>query len=351
MDNQSSQTGGKRTCTVCGSQVEPGHKFCESCGAKMEEFPACRKCGARFIVPVKFCESCGTPVTPQEKPRLIVTESLVDEPDPETDDEEELFNETEPTLPQEKTRVIITESPEPDPETELDDEEEFFIGPEPAPPARQLIIKNAPAPSPPIPDIPDDIPNKAPAPAPLKVPAKAPMNKMLIIGGIVILLVVIAGVFFVGLPMIKNSSAGSVPPPVQETQADMQTQAPEVVQTVMPTVITPVPTTPANSLVPLPTVKPPKNQEVFFQVQKNQVNTGITVLFVGGPGANSISSAEVRVTHPDGTVVTGTIQPSKGIMEVTLDGSKETDRVEVIVKMFTGQTYRVIDELHLYKER
>ncbi|MDO9549902.1 MAG: zinc ribbon domain-containing protein [Methanoregula sp.] len=360
MDNQSSHTGGQRTCTVCGSQVVPGHKFCESCGAKMEELPACRNCGARFIVPVKFCESCGTPVTPQEKPRVVITESPVPEPDTESepDDEEEYFSEPEPTPPQEKPRGVITESPEPDPDPELDDEAEFFIEPEPAPPVRQFIIKNAPAPSSPIPDVPYDIPGKDPAkkpdpaPGPVKVPAKAPMNKVQIIGGIIILLVVIAGIFFVGLPLINKSSAGSVPYQAPVTPADLPTEAPEVIQTLMPTtVITPVPTTPINSLVPLPTVQPPKNQEVFFQVQKNQVNTGITVLFEGGPGSNSISSAEVRVTHPDGTVVTGIIQPSKGIREVTLGGSKETDRVEVIVKMYTGQTYRVIDELHLYKER
>jgi hypothetical protein len=337
----------------------------------MEELPACRNCGARFIVPVKFCESCGTPVTPQEKTRVVITESPVPESDPEPeldpepDGEEEFFNEPQPAPPQEKTRVIITESPitesplpEPDPDTELDDEADFFINPEPAPPTKQLITKNVPAPSSFIPDVPEDVFGKEPAkkpdpaPGPVKIPAKAPMNKVQIIGGIIILLVVIAGVFFVGLPLINKSSAGSVPYQAPGTPADLPTQAPEVIQTLMPTtVITPVPTTQANLLVPLPTVQPPKNQEVFFQVQKNQVNTGITVLFEGGPGSNSISSAEVRVTHPDGTVVTGIIQPSKGIREVTLGGSKETDRVEVIVKMYTGQSYRVIDELHLYKER
>jgi hypothetical protein len=31
--------------------------------------------------------------------------------------------------------------------------------------------------------------------------------------------------------------------------------------------------------------------------------------------------------------------------EITLDGSKETDRVEIIVKMSSGETYRVKDEL------
>jgi putative aminopeptidase FrvX len=177
------------------------------------------------------------------------------------------------------------------------------------------------------------------------------MNKMLIVGGVIVLLVVIAGVFFVGLPLL-NGSSGVSAAQAPVAPSGTQTKAPTIVQTPMTTTVrTPVPTTPANVLVPLPTQDPPKSQDVFFQVQKDQVDGGITVLFAGGPGSSSINNADVRVTHPDGKVVTGIIQPSKGVTEITLDGSKETDRVEVIVMMYNGQTYRVIDELLTYKER
>jgi hypothetical protein len=40
--------------------------------------------------------------------------------------------------------------------------------------------------------------------------------------------------------------------------------------------------------------------------------------------------------------------PLKGITEITLDGSKETDRVVIIAEMNSGETYRVYDRLIPY---
>jgi len=59
---------------------------------------------------------------------------------------------------------------------------------------------------------------------------------------------------------------------------------------------------------------------------------------------NTFKSADVKVTHPDGSVVTGTLIPSKST-EIFLDGSKGNDRIEVIANMYTGQSYRVRDEM------
>jgi hypothetical protein len=50
-------------------------------------------------------------------------------------------------------------------------------------------------------------------------------------------------------------------------------------------------------------------------------------------------------------VDTAAIQPDKAVSEVVLNGSKTTDRVEIIAKMYNGQTYRVIDKVLTYKER
>ena len=41
----------------------------------------------------------------------------------------------------------------------------------------------------------------------------------------------------------------------------------------------------------------------------------------------------------------GVILPLKGVNEITLGGTKEADRVEIIAKMSTGETYRVYDNL------
>jgi hypothetical protein len=279
----------------------------------MPELPVCRKCGAQFIAPVKFCELCGTPVLSPQMP-----EPAAEPPAPE---------------------------PEPEPEHVPENAQE----PEPAPVPEPKVQKPARAPvaGPPVdeltmtPDIPVIL-EKGSSPG----PAKPLMNKALILGGVIILLILIAGVYFVGLPMIKGGVAAPAPAPVTTLPATMppmpaSTPAPTPKATAVPT--------PDNTFVPQPTQVMPKNQEVFFNVQKDQVNADITVLFQRGPGENLISSAEVKVTHPDGTVLTGTLKPSQGKTELVLKGSKGTDRVEVIAKMYNGQSYRLKDELIPFK--
>jgi hypothetical protein len=310
MESPSSPPGPVRTCPSCNNQVEPGHKFCETCGTKMEDRPTCKKCGAQFIAPVKFCELCGTPVITDEKNRQVVEK------------------------PQEAESLPCQEPYIPEPE-----------GPEPAPvpvtqePPRQKAAAEKILP-----------PATEPEPAPpKKMTIKTPVNKALILGGIIVFLVVIAGAYFIGLPMLIGNSTGQadlVTAAVTPNPVPVTANTPEV--TVIPTT---VPATQANSLVPLPTQLPPSSQEFFYLVQKDPVDAKITLLFQGGPGINSISNLEMKVTHQDGTTLNGSIKPLQGVMEVTLDGSKETDRVEVIARMFNGKSYRVFDELMVYKSR
>jgi hypothetical protein len=172
-----------------------------------------------------------------------------------------------------------------------------------------------------------------------KPPAKKTFpTTALIAGAIVVVLIVIAAIFFIGLPALQGGtlSAGTAPLTVNTPLPD-QTTLPATMPTMTPT---PVPTDTADPSLPLPTQIIPKNQEVFFQVQKDPITAEITVLFAGGPGINSISSGDVKVTREDGAVVTGSIRPSKGDTELTLSGSKGSDRVEVIAMMYNGQTIR-----------
>jgi hypothetical protein len=314
MENPSSPPGILRTCSACGNPVEPGHKFCEICGAKMEELPVCKNCGARFIAPVKFCEVCGTPVAASEKPQAAAIIPPKPEPEP-VYEPEPMEPETEPEPVQEPKLPVK----KPVPVQELPHIDELTMTPE-----IPVILEKS------------------------KAPAKSPLNKTLIIGGIVILLVIIAGIYFVGLPMLKGGSGGATAatPALPATMPPVPVTTSPPVATAAPTA---VPTTPENSLVPLPTQQMPKNQEVFFDVQKDQVNAMITVLFQRGPGENIISYAEVKVTHPDGSVVTKTIKPSSGTTEITLEGSKGTDRVVVTAYMYNGQNYRIKDELKTFK--
>jgi hypothetical protein len=104
--------------------------------------------------------------------------------------------------------------------------------------------------------------------------------------------------------------------------------------------------TPASgALVPQPTVTLPSAQKIYFHVQKDPITSKILVILTGSAGSGSISSADVKITHADGSVSSGVILPLKGINEITLAGSREPDRVEIIAKMSTGETYRVYDNL------
>ncbi|MCX6683709.1 MAG: hypothetical protein NTZ37_03140 [Methanoregula sp.] len=150
------------------------------------------------------------------------------------------------------------------------------------------------------------------------------------------LIIILTVVFFIGLPMLTGNGGFS---------AHSNSTAAEI--TPIPTIATlTVKTTPASrALVPQPTQVIPTDQKIYFQVQKNPITSKITVIFTGSAGEGSISSADVKVTHADGSVTTGIILPLKGVNEIILAGSKEADRVEIIAKMSSGETYRVYDDL------
>lgn len=317
MEEETPLAGILRTCPSCGSPVAAEHQFCGICGTEMEELPVCRKCGARFLAPVKFCEICGTPAIPKEKPQVIIKKAVSMEPDTGTEIEpdNETITEQEPA-PVEKT---IPRNPDP------------------------LALSDDPG-------LPENVPmDDEPASAPAK--AKPPRNIHMIIGAIVLLLLICAGVFFVILPLLDGSGTvfPQIPaPPPASTPVPVPSPLPTVVPTSVPATIPP---TPYNPLLPKPTESMPESQGVIFQVQKDPITAMITVIYAGGPGANSISGGDVTVTSDDGTVQIGTIRPSDGETELVLKGTKGKDRVEVVARMFSGQTYRVFDEVLSYTER
>jgi hypothetical protein len=322
----------------------------------MDKLPVCRNCGAQFIAPVKFCELCGTPVIPPNV-QVIVKKS----PDavPVAEPEPDLYAgpEPEPAIEHEQA----PEPAEPDPEfvdLEPDVLESPHEDPEPEPepekpsPVRRPTPAKAKSALPADPLSPafsglSDGPEKA---EPAKTTgARPPVNKALI-GVAVVILFLITAVYFIGLPLLEGGTplSGASPQPVPvNTPVLTATTLPATIPT---TVSTPVPAATADPYVPLPTQDMPKYLEVYFQAQKDPVTSQVTVIFAGGPGINLIRTADVRVTRSDGKVVTGTILPGEMITEITLDGTKYSDRVEVIANMHNGQSFRVIDELLVYKK-
>jgi hypothetical protein len=95
----------------------------------------------------------------------------------------------------------------------------------------------------------------------------------------------------------------------------------------------------------------PPGQDVTIQInEKDTSYATITILFSGGEEQIAVRDIVVRVTRPDGAVLTEHLPPVKGA-EVTIQGSRETDRIEVFVTLNTGITYKIIDRLLPFRTR
>jgi hypothetical protein len=106
-----------------------------------------------------------------------------------------------------------------------------------------------------------------------------------------------------------------------------------------------------GSTVPGVTQTIPANEAVTVTVEKAGIySTTIISSFDGGKGINFVSRVEVKVTRPDGSVVTGTLKPMMG-ETLELEGTKGTDRVEVTAFMKSGKVYKIIDRQMPYKTR
>ncbi len=119
-------------------------------------------------------------------------------------------------------------------------------------------------------------------------------------------------------------------------------------------VIPDTPVIPNNSSsvsTPGPTMTLPPGQSVVIQVnEKDTSYATISVVFSGGEAQVATKDILVRVTRPDGEVLVGHLRPVKGD-ELVLQGSRDTDRIEVFVTLNSGVTYKVIDRLLPYRTR
>jgi hypothetical protein len=130
------------------------------------------------------------------------------------------------------------------------------------------------------------------------------------------------------------------------------TPAPTPVPTPEPTIPpTPVPTTKAST-EPGPTETLPAGWDLSVTVEKSGMySRTIIAKFDGGKGLMYASRMDVRVTFPDGTVKTeGLARPAMGDT-VEILGSEGTDRVEVIMLMANGGSYKIIDQQMPFKAR
>jgi hypothetical protein len=153
----------------------------------------------------------------------------------------------------------------------------------------------------------------------------------IVIAGLILLFLGLqAGVFnFVGGPNTSDSIQTATSAPINYRSADVP------VNTVTLT------TEPTQTLAP--------DTELFFDVSKDNSNAMVTVQFNGGPGMGLVKDNQVILTRSDGTVTEGKLNFNQRLSEVRLQGTRGTDRLRVIVTLFSGSAKTIVDTLLPYR--
>ncbi len=254
--------------------------------------PACQKCGAALAPDVKFCESCGAPVSPPAVPAATVPVAAPVPPAPETP----------------PATVQVTTPPAPAPVQEPARTEKAGVVPKEAGP-------------------------------------KKPMSQTtMIIAGIIVLALLGAAVYFVGLPMLSGSG---IPAPNQQPQA---TSGPGS-SAGTPATMADMGQAGTVSLTAGPTDVPPTNRALIIDVERNAISHDITVTFQGGEGQYGVRELAITLTKSDGTVETKSLGHLERGSSITLKGTDKTDRVEITANFYNGESYKVVDQVFEYKKR
>jgi hypothetical protein len=176
--------------------------------------------------------------------------------------------------------------------------------------------------------------------------SKKPLpQQTMIIAGVVVLALLAAAIYFVVLPMLSGS-ANSVPgtgnlPVVPGSPGTPGTSVAQSGAT--PTV--------EVTLTSGPTQVPPANRVVIVDAERDSITSVITVTFKGGAGQNGVKDIFVRLTRSDGQVLTKTFRPETVGSGVTFQGTIKTDRIEVTSNFYTGEQYKILDQIFEYKKR
>jgi hypothetical protein len=110
-------------------------------------------------------------------------------------------------------------------------------------------------------------------------------------------------------------------------------------------------TTPASSgaiLTTVPTDIVPGTNQVTVDVGVKDYLGNIEVIYQGGMGQIHVKKISAKITRADGQTQTKPLENKKG-STIELEGTKQTDRVEVWVSMDNGETYKINDVLREYR--
>ncbi|MDD1701134.1 MAG: hypothetical protein LUQ04_10160 [Methanoregula sp.] len=104
------------------------------------------------------------------------------------------------------------------------------------------------------------------------------------------------------------------------------------------------------SLTTVPTDIVPGSNQVTVDVGVKDYLGNIEVIYQGGMGQIHVKKITAKITRADGQTKTALLENKKGF-SVELEGTKQTDRVEVWVDMDNGETYKINDVLREYRTR
>jgi len=98
-----------------------------------------------------------------------------------------------------------------------------------------------------------------------------------------------------------------------------------------------------------PTQTLAKDTELYIDANKDNSNAMVTVTFNGGPGMGLVKDNRVILTRSDGTETVGKLNFNQRLSEVKLQGTRGTDRIRVIVTLYSGSEKTIVDKLLYYR--
>jgi hypothetical protein len=149
-------------------------------------------------------------------------------------------------------------------------------------------------------------------------------------------IILIAGLLCVLLALAGCTGTQNTPPVTQVT-------VPSSTQTAAPA------TQAGPDLVVSPTDSIIEANKVNVNVDKDYLGN-VNVIFQGGNGLQQVNKIEAVLNRADGVVKTSEVGVRVGDA-ITLEGTKNTDRLIVYVSMKDGKRYKIIDSLMPYRPR
>ena len=94
----------------------------------------------------------------------------------------------------------------------------------------------------------------------------------------------------------------------------------------------------------------PSQHQVTAKAEKDPIDAKIDIEFRGGAGLYMVDSVSTTVYLSDGRIITESIEPNVGSI-TQVQGTKGEDRVTITVGMVDGQSYKIFDEIIIYRDK